>query len=237
MIYFVYPYQHSEWGEELKHSLRSLEMYFKDDFSVIVIGKDYPEWLRPEYHVRLSQKSCDRYIRVGEAYSWMGDNLVDPFFLCADDQYLLRSSSLEDLKIVYFLENLTHLIRPLEDTLTLWMKKLWDTVDRMRELGMKEIYNYATHIPHLIDPLMLKSMCMNFDIIGGNHLLTVAYENYTKVQNPLKLSVKAGFYGLATSCTYVEPYHVWLNHDDKGLSGKLKFEIRSRFNKPSRFEK
>jgi len=236
MIYFVYPYKKSDW-EELRYSLRSLQQNISEEFSVIVIGDDKPDWLKPEYFRLIDPSdSEDPYIRVGRAYTWIIRNLDASFFLCADDQYLLQPSTINDLKRVYFLEDLRYTERPTGE-LSIWQSKLWDTIDVLRDMCYRNIYNYATHIPQYMSPIFIRYIWSEFDFEGGRHLLTQAYYNCREIYDPLPLiplTIKAGFYGGFKP--KISPQHIWLNHNDEGLDDKLKTYITDQFSQPSIFE-
>jgi hypothetical protein len=82
----LYIYRHSDWGEELKYSLRSVEKYINPER--VVIAGDKPKWLKNVLHVETERHSrykdaCNSLLKALNVIS--GD-----YVLMHDDIFLLK---------------------------------------------------------------------------------------------------------------------------------------------------
>ena len=99
MLGVVYPYVQSRWNE-LKYSLRSLEMFFShSEYEVVIIGHK-PIWVSDKVkHVAyVDQRQAKRQVNHGEKVR-IAVNLYSELLWMNDDIYFLQETDLENLKL------------------------------------------------------------------------------------------------------------------------------------------
>ncbi len=233
MIQFVYPLVPSKWGQEIRYSLRSLDLYFRDTFQVLILGEK-PSWMTNVSNVNnLDRQGVPTDVNMGIKYKWCAENLSGEFVFLADDVYLLKSACIEDIKLTTYISDL-NLVK-IRGTRR-WQKLLWSTYDRAKELGYHG-YNFETHLPKYIEVDKLKEVIKLFQITEGKHLLHQAYYSVFPYNDPIKETRKVGYYNKNDALNPQFGDAMWLNHDDNGLTNQLKTSIISKFQTPSKFER
>lgn len=234
MITFVYPLIKSKWNEEIKYSLRSLNKYFKDSFEIYIIGYK-PEYINNKNikHIPFfDSKEMSVASNSSAKLKIAREILNKPFIWIYDDVYLLKDSYLNDLKKRTIIENLDKVKNKGDNTT--WKKKLWNTYDALKSKKYSG-YNFATHLPIYLEPKKIDRIFDEFKILEGEHLFSVAYPNVFLEQPVEFCSEKIGFYSDKNELTWTNDKR-FLNHDDKGLTDKLKEKIKNLFPSKSRFE-
>jgi hypothetical protein len=246
MLNVYYPYIESKWGEELKYSIRSLEQYFKENFRIIILGNP-PKYLNSSKIVIYEENYINNVLnQYGYPISDFKMPQSKHFFACMnekenseylwmmDDVYFLNDIDTNVFRKNYIVQDLTGIKNRNNSK---WGKKLWSTADYLKSHGYS-IYNFETHIPYLYNSSKMRET-FEFFSRCNSWLINTAYHNYHKYINNLELikDKRLGFYGRKKDIPNNINNYLFLNHDDNGLSNKLKTLIINRFNKKSKYEK
>jgi len=236
-LHIYYPLKKSTVGEceEIKYSLRALETHLKADFDVTIIGYR-PSWLDISKVRFIHYSQCDkRYQNALHAKEIMA-NIVDSFVVFNDDFYLISDVTADDLKQVYFLEDLN-------DTKN-WGTRIYQQLMKkgFEEIKAKGYYglSYATHTPRYYKSDIVKKIIYDeFDLWSKEF---VAFENYyynyigaekfAKLVKPIKIAK----YDDGLFDPKETEGKIFLNFDEKGMESGIWDYVKNRFDKKSRFE-
>jgi hypothetical protein len=246
----VYPYKASDaQGDELKHSLRSLCLNFKEEFDVVIVG-DKPDWLSDEARVISGTfdntphpavnvaKKLDAVIRdrkMAHNFIWMNDDI-----------YFINPVTIEDIKQLKHIgktrPNVNYASKGNPYHINGRRTFAWLT-----EQG-KENFIYSTHLPFWYNKANWRKLFALLPLMEVPYLLTNLYHNYFfKAKDGIKINhhneISVGCYrkiasheamnvGLLISKTK------FLNHSQTGYCRVIIEEIKRRFgNVKCRFEK
>lgn len=235
ITHFVYPYVKSEWGEELRYSLRSLDMFFTEPFDVTIIG-ELPDWVQGVEHIEWEDnkdktaeenhgpklhKACDSF----KSFVWMNDDI---YLLksCTTDM-IDRPRAIEDLNRVSILHKYG-----VSSGKSRWQTLLWNTVDKLESMGLP-IWNAETHTPYFYSSSKLKDTLDIFDVWEGKHLAHTAYFNMY-FEKPYIMFERVGIYSKNGEWP-IEKHSLFLNHDDSAIDN-IKQVLPIMFSEESRFE-
>ena len=230
----IIPLIKSKWGEEIKFSLRSWDKYYTQDLNVFILGNYKPDWLCNVEYVKIKQTGFTTEQNIAQAFKYAADNF-DEFIWSNDDIYLLDYLTYDDLKIPYYLQDLSGVKNRKSNR---WGQLLWKTVDRLSENG-KTLMNGETHTPYYYEGDKINQIFETYRIDKGDGLLRTAYlNNFYSVDEMLNIKdKKLGFYNKRKMLKGETKDKLFLNHDDDGLSDDVKMLLYLRFPEKSKFEK
>jgi hypothetical protein len=213
MIDIVIPLiKNDYWGEEIRYALRSIDKNFLEDFKVHIIGY-CPEWCQNVNHIPFTDdRSKHSDYNMNKKLKIAMEKL--PCFIWTyDDIYLIKPVNLDDIKQPKVIKDLTKSKPSERENIRDWQKLGWDTYDRCMELGLSG-YNAEIHLPFFYESEKLARAFELFRLEAGEHLSNTAYFNRSD-------------FGDAK----------FLNHDNLGLTSRLKKKIKKLFPEKSKFEK
>lgn len=112
-IVYIYNHTTSEWrGQELRFSLRSLEVFGMNYRNVVLVG-DKPEYLNDKItFIPMKEVSGYKEIRIFEKLlkACKSELVSDPFIFFNDDFFLVKKINFQELPYYYF-DNLANKIR------------------------------------------------------------------------------------------------------------------------------
>lgn len=251
MIQVYYPYyQPSARWHELRYSLRSLDKYFKEDFSVTIVG-DLPPWARNVTHIPYQrvehgpESGLYNTLRQLQLFLSHPSTLRPALFVrMHDDTYLLSNRSLSDMQ-------LTRIIRPAQEVKTitsggaLWRKQVMDTYSEMVEFGLPG-YMTESHCPEVFDIEAMESVYSIFGLPERMLLPSTLYYNLYPWDRELidRKEERALFYGEENLFSFLSQDieqkcqgKFYLNHNDTGLNSEMMDFISDYFPDKSRFER
>lgn len=165
-------------GEELRHSMRSVVKHFQGEVKTTVIG-DKPFWycghhipcpmiLRNRRERSESQPFRDTQHKITIAANH--PEIDEQFIWIADDTYLIRPTSFEDL--------VTPRFDPWyrERNRSEWHRNISLTFRALKERGYPAL-QYGTHLPHLFEKPKLLEMFAEFDFPRRMLLFEILYSN------------------------------------------------------------
>jgi len=248
MINIVYPLVESEWGEEIKYSLRSLDKFIQIEFRVIIYGTYKPDWLdtskvdfilMPKFIPIV--KGTSTQFNQGLIYQMLiARTDIDDFIFFNDDIYLLQP--IFNFNRVYMLDSKFNSAPP--KSKNTWHKLLYNT---RKDLAYRKCttFNFETHLPYLINCQKLSKLK---SVLKGEKLLATTYFNiYDVGAKPLVSTVKIGCYGPVNAkilgenlfemnkSKFENANFKFFNHNNGGLP-LAKFVLPKLFPNPSKFE-
>ena len=229
MIDVIYPYIEADW-EELKYSLRSLDMYFKEDYRVHVAGNYCPEWMTGVNYVYMP-KLENREADVGQKYKWACENF-DSFVLMNDDFFLLKPTTLKDIRKIRH----SGLRRLKKAPATPWEHMVQASI---LALDTKLVYNFVTHTPRYFESKKLIEVDKKYHVFDGKSLGVLTYFNELAARKNIQLKVTDVDWITLSSESRVRPSskHQFFSCNEAALNDSLKEYIKVKFPKPSKFEK
>jgi hypothetical protein len=235
-VHFVYPYIPSQW-DELKYSIRSIEMNYKGDYDITIMGA-MPEWANGDLHICIQQSG--HYIQETKRKLYHTFSLFsfhDDIVWMNDDIYLLKETTKDTLSQQLYVQ----LIEPENIKLNEnpWKIQLKNTISCLKENGYT-YYNFECHTPSLFNLNKMMQVFQFLDKSLYNDLwgINTAYYNYHgHTDNLIQVSnARIGFYKEKAIPANIDDYQ-YLNHNDRGLTPELKQYIKDKFPKKSRFER
>lgn len=238
MINIVIPFvKGRDWEEKIRYVLRSFEQNFKEDFNISIIGY-MPEWCCNITHIpfadditKHSEFNLGRKLKIAlDAYP--------EFIWTYDDIYLLRPVTLKDITAPKVNEYLGLYSKDQRGTGSFY-DQLWATYDRCLELGLPG-FSFQMHLPYYFESEKLAKAFELFRIETGDHFAQTAYFNlfFPGEDKLIWDQEKVVFYhkeDFSNNPTFGAAK--FLNHNDKGLSIRLKKKIKKTFPEKSKFEK
>jgi len=240
MIDIVIPLRKNDyWGEDIRYALRSLEKNFREEFEVHLIGY-CPEWCRNVNHITLEESFSEpdkKTGNIGKALK-MAMELFPRFVWSYDDVYFIKPVTLKDIALPKVTYDLSTLNRDEAATaLSNWQRHLWATYDRCMELGLTG-YSAELHLCYYYKSDKLAKAFELFSLEEGLHLPHTAYFNLFFPGKVMWDLEKIGCYerkDFRKNRDFGEAK--FLNHNNTGLSERLKKRIMEMFPDRSKFEK
>lgn len=234
MQHIVIPYRHSPEGE-LRYTLRSIEKYCNFDYDVTIIGEK-PEWCKNVIFFAYDDNAHKRYENLFNKLNIAMEH-YDSFIWWHDDEYVLKPVTLEDLKQVYYLQEL----KKVKNFGERWFQQqLRIFKEEMDKIGLPA-YNYCTHTPFYFEKDKLKEVFEYFGIDKKKELTFVEnyYFNYFKLQDKaLQIyPYKIGRYDATEFNTEEAKDKIFANFDEAGIASGIFDWIKETFPVPSKFEK
>lgn len=255
----VYTYRHARDDFELRYSLRSVERHAAFVRKVWIYG-DRPDFLSADTtvveHVPhelnaavLGVKTPIRSFFLMLYLSSLIPELTSEYLWFSDDFFLLRDYSVEDARVVRYLEDLKRTPRPARPGQDPWKDQVWRTYDNLRWRGYG-VYNFETHTPtHLTKRRVADAYGAFRDLIteGPTDGITAATAILNHAHKHEGFGVRlmrkerAGYWGrppqsyghvIRDTCG-----STFLNFDDAALCDPLRRFLHERFPNRSRFER
>lgn len=249
IIDIIYPNVEKfvQW-EEMKYSLRSLEMNLVDvSFRVWIVGEK-PEWVSdkvrfipveytgetPRIDILHKHMAVINHPEIGEEYIWMNDDI-----------YFVNKVMYADFCIPVAVNNLER-NKAKYDRQTVWGKDNLHTLEILKREGLTT-YNYAAHIPHRFEKSKIRQIIEEFNMMEDPVVLTQIYYNYwfrdfLPYWDSLEVNNNQGFCVNRENPNWKEfenqlKIKKYLNNSEAGMSEKLKARLKQMFPTPSQFEK
>ena len=246
----VYFHIQSDWGEELKYSLRSFEKYFSQLGEVWIFG-DLPAYLDPSKLQHIPKQPTVNpgiFTHAGARrllvrnYPQIGED----FLIASDDQYLLRPVGFEDFG-PYCVQDLRSVERWSKSE---WQLKLWRTYDLLIHMGYTT-YNFESHTPMRVNRQTYEQVAklfLNIEKVATHdyhsYCPATAYWNITGNTGRSYRFAKDYRIGFTAANRDIWPRRIkkllegktFLFHDDHGLTRALRTVIKTQFPDKSNFE-
>ena len=238
MIDIVIPFVKGRfWEEKLRYVLRSFHKNFREDFRITIIGF-LPEWCRDVTHIPFEDDTTKHSeFNLGKKLKIALERFPE-FIWTYDDIYLLRPVTLNDI------------VAPrVNEYLGLYTKEqrgqgshydqLWSTYDRCLELGLPG-FSFQMHLPYYFKSAKLAKAFELFKIESGEHLAQTAYFNlfFPGEDKLIWDHNKVTFYHREDFANQPDfGMAKFLNHNDVGLTTRLKKKIKKTFPEKSKFER
>ena len=249
ITHFVYPYKYGKDDNyyDLLYSIRSLYKHFKEPFDVTIIG-ELPDYLDSVTFIEsASDKTLSPQVNITNAQI-KACSLYDEWVDMNDAIYLIKDTTLEDIKHLYSIGELNY---RKEAPPKSYLKTLMNAYTLLKERG-KPTVNYASHIPLYFDSKMFLDMVdecnLSLDETDRGVPTDVLYQNLyfnelVETQEPKKANdFRIGFWGhndIKLSMLYSNLTFNILNFDEKGYktNPRLKDYLREKFNEKSPLER
>lgn len=262
MINVVYPlipgWAHQDF--EFKHSLRSLEENLSEDFSVTVVGRYLPLWVKP-YSINFITTDTGRSKEALKKAAWHFFHEKE-FLWMNDDIYIMKHTTLDDLRVKLYQKDFSKMPQDREmwkhfkgvyevnkqagaaiarqHGMTKWKRRIRETLDILEDKGYS-LFDYSTHSPYLFNPQNLLTLEGNFPgVFTSDHVVETAYYNCYNPDWENRLITQSdwlGAYSKEQGNLLKIDRSRFINHNDEGLTEDLKKRILHRFPNKSRFEK
>ena len=231
IVYFI---KESQFNEELRYSLRSVEENFK--YNRVWFYGGCPEGLMPDRLVKVKQTQPTKWekVRAMLKQACENDEITEDFWLFNDDFFVLKPID-ENMQPLYngtLYEQIVHVEGRHGERATTYTKRLRHLVKTLED-AKKGCLNYAVHKPILInrkkmlevlgkfpDEPMTRALYGNYWAIGGvsRHDMKIMTIDYPKMKT---VETKWDFVSTA---------------DDSFKIGVVGEFLKKRFDKRSRFE-
>ncbi len=254
---FVYPWVKGEdQFEELRYSLRSLELHFKEPFRVIIVG-DLPDWSQNVIHIPHTRETGMTENVLYDAITKMKLVCQSPevnnyFIRMYDDIYLLQDMGFNEMSTIRALYNSKDM-PPVDGSASqTWVSQRERTFKELAKRN-QPVWNTETHLPEVYLKSILSYVLESFEAIERRLLISSLYNNVVLChdEKPKIISKytndKAGFYGIDSEFSYctnnleqiksILSRKLFLNHNDAGLNKYLEDTIKQIFPTKSKFEK
>lgn len=248
MIDVVYPYiDHLSSWHELEYSIKSVRKHLLNEHRIWIIG-DKPEWLKePFNYIEHNRVPGVPLTNCFDATSKLETIINHPaiseeFVLMYDDIYLLKPMDTMAMRPLYCMANVDRITR---HTNTKHQRLIWSTVDALKKAGIGEVYNCETHMPRVFVKSKMRDIFKRFNPKENRLLTATLYHNWFKEDREPKVikynpGIVAYFYGVENQkadfitnqpdeVNQVLNSHLFLNHNDAGLTEVLKKAIEARF--------
>jgi len=232
MKHIVIPYRHSPY-EELRYALRSIEKNCNFAFDVTIIGEK-PQWAKNINHVPYDDSAHKRYENLFNKIHIAMD-MFEEFIWWHDDEFLLKPQSFEDLKKVYYLQDL----KKVKKFGNRWFQQqLKFFKEEMEKMGLPA-YNYCSHTPFYFNSKELKETFEFFKI--DKEVTFVENYHFNRLgkhdEAILVYDVKVGKYDKSPFNPKDAEDKIFANFDEEGLKSGIFDWIKTQFPQKSSFEK
>jgi hypothetical protein len=176
----VYPWlpSYADW-DELRYSLRSLEMHFEDkECPIYILGDTPPRWLKENSRVQFLR--MDGYSRSKQEGLFQarctGYQIAEKVLWFNDDIYLLKPQGWEDFEVALTEGNLTKKEHKLLEG-NAWERWMGGAVADLRHTGHSPVLRFATHTPVLYQFEKVREILRRFYVPhkGG---FAILYHNF-----------------------------------------------------------
>jgi len=252
MIGVYYPYLAcaSSW-EELRYSLRSLDIFLKEDYEVWVVG-DLPDWIQNVKHIPHQKAEMTNAGATYDAVSKLKlyiDSIESPdqFLRMYDDVYLTGVRTMKQMQVTRYLFTNEELNSgEFASGGIVWRDQVFRSTVAVVRMGYPG-YMTETHCPEVFEKEKMRKIFEMFDPLENRLLTSTLYFNVFPYELMLKdrKVERALFYGyendFSTSPSPSDGGEIegkyYLNHNDAGLDDRLKKFIQGMYPDKCRFEK
>jgi hypothetical protein len=181
MTTFVYVYlDRVSQSDELRWSIRSVKKHFLGESEIVIAG-DRPSWFKGRC-LNIKRHAGSRYADTHRKLAKAAkEGISDKFVWMMDDIYFLRDFKLEELEINRYgrkwTKNDKGVIIPALRAKSGWQKVKQRTVKLLMSNGHDTVYDYATHMPHLMEVEKHKEIFEKYKLESGRHLHELIYGN------------------------------------------------------------
>lgn len=185
MITFIWPYYDKQARfDELRFSIRSVEMFFKGEANCLVVG-DKPAWWDGSFvPVERSGVARDFRSNLRDALTKFHRGLSvassEEVVWMMDDTFFTKSFDLDALRVPR-----ANGLCPSFEGSTGFLQAKARTRDVLKERGLPT-WDFATHIPHCVDRKLALDLFQEFDVIGKGLLWEILYRNLHLKCRPAK---------------------------------------------------
>jgi hypothetical protein len=203
---------------ELRYALRSLDVHFKEEFKIVIVGKALPAWL---HGVELIQSNAGLKTALLDA----ANAYPDGFFWWYDDLALLKDQTGEEMKI-------TPAINRWLTANTQWARSLEKIRERLVAEGRPAFDYSRPHGPYWFDKSMVDEGFADWPGMKSKF----PWESWilSKRDWPRRFGVVKQYYGEFNGSP--GDRSAFLNYNDAGNTPELRALLEERFPEPSRFE-
>lgn len=230
----------SYWGEELRYALRSLGKNFKEEFRVHIVGY-CPSWCKNVDHIPFQDSMEPELAFQNTARKLqLAMQRFERFVWTHDDIYFINPVSLHDIQLPRVEYDMDSMDRNEGFIRNEFHRVQWRTYDRLKELQLTG-YRPGTHLPRFYESVKLQRVFELFPIKEGDFVYGFAYFNmYFPGESHLVWDPeRIGCYSRKDFKRQRNDFGSakFLNHDNAGLSERLKKRLMEMFSEKSRFEK
>lgn len=238
MISVVIPYVHSN-HDDLRYALRSWEKYADFEYNIWLIGEP-PDWYTGN-SIKMDRfmhnVARDIYFKLSEVI--ITEEITEEFIYSYDDIYLLKKTSLQDLKMKIASREVVRGETTPGTGSRVWKMRFEQTIS---QLFQHKIYGYETHLPRVLQKVIVKKIFQDYKLNENDLLFSTLYFN--KYFNPPDViltedsSIKLGLYEAKTYDQIKQLYvdQQFLNHDDRGNTDGLKKFRNEKLNDFCKYE-
>lgn len=237
----VYPWlaRGAVW-EELRYSIRSLEMFFEDkDCPIYILGEAAPPWLKKKSRVKWVEIKEYAPVRKGSrklnvhaglfAARTLGLQLADEVLWMNDDFYLLQSCDWNTFRTALACGDITRRAHPmLESDRDFLQGKARAAFDLMMA-GKNRVLDFAVHAPMRFERLKAIDVLSRFHT-GHRGGFATLYHNWND-------SPWQNFRGLLAKSLPAPDSARTLNHPGRGPDDETKRRLQALFWYPSKSER
>ena len=140
--------------DELKYTLRSIELHWKDkECPIIIIGDAPPVWLKEGGRIRFIHiKEYEESRAAGLWEAWqVGMQIADKVAWWNDDIYLLKDVGWGDIEIALTEGEITDSQDLLRASINGWRRSMGEAVGDLLNKGLEKVLRFATHTPFLFE--------------------------------------------------------------------------------------
>lgn len=231
----VYIVKESERNEELRHSLRSLDLNLKHD-RVFFAGYK-PTWVQNVIHIPVRQEKGAKHPNSlrNQMAAYTHPDVSDTFYLFNDDHFIL--SRFEEMPILNW-GDLNHAISNCNKLGVSFRNSMITTRDMLIERGLST-WNYQLHIPCVIPKEQLVQVFTDFKTPAPNgawlHQVTLAGNIYGWGGESYRDDVKV--HELYTLPPDLKKRDFLSTSDQSFEYGLIGQYVRERFSEKCRYEK
>ena len=173
-LQFVWPYwAGGAMGDELRWSIRSVEIMFQGKMKVTLIG-DKPDWYNG--HIirkkRVPSNMPNRAFRdmLSKVFFMATHPEIDKNFVwMMDDIYFIKPVTVNQI-------SMSRAVKWRPSMSNSWQHRKTDTMRMLESLGRTQ-HDFATHLPHYVDKNKLLAIFEEFDLHKNTLLWEVLYGN------------------------------------------------------------
>lgn len=228
----------SPWNDnEIRYSLRSLEMFLRDMGEVYVVGQ-CPSWLTNVIHLPFSDRyTCkERNIMLKTAYACGHPDLSETFLSIHDDHFCLDFQSAGDIPnwCGTTLENLARSVTAGNH----WKDAVVNT-DRALQAGGFSTLNFDLHLPILFSKHEYPRVMDMYDWPGKQRGFVVKslYANTMRVTPTRYHDMKVDKHHTLPELVAKLKGRPWFSLGNGGLNGYFRKLLPALYPEPSKFER
>lgn len=217
--------------DELRHSLRSVQRFFKDkDCPIYVIGSGRPKWLkdggRVEY-IHIPEYAKSRQEGLWAAWQ-IGMQIANEVCWTNDDIYFLKPTGWEDMRVALTEGTLNEHEDQMRADTNGWRVALGEACAELRRRGIDPVWRFATHTPYLFEREKSLEILREYYIAYKGGWVTL-YHNHHQTPHEDCGPHKTNNLPCPGSPRY-------LNHKSGGPDARTQDELRRLFGTPAPWE-